>query len=74
MRVLIILAVLSLTGCFQRINVTEIKQAESYCADKLGVLSITEYAVGSTVIYCISGDAINASNISLIDDVSSEVK
>ena len=74
MRVLIVLVVLVLTGCFQRINITEIKQAESYCADKLGVLSITEYAVGSTVIYCISGDSARASSVSLLEDDSSEVK
>ena len=63
-----------LTGCFQRINVTEIKQAEKYCADKLGIREITEYAIGSTVIYCISGDAINPSHVSLIYDDSSGVK
>ena len=59
----------TLTGCFQRI-----KQAESYYANKLGVLSITEYAVGSTVIYCISGDSARASSVSLLEDDSSEVK
>jgi len=65
-RVLIILAVLSLTGCFQRINVTEIKQAEKYCADKLGVLSITEYAVGITTIHCVSGDLAPAGDVVLV--------
>ena len=74
MRVLIVLALLSLTGCFQRINITEIKQAEKFCEDKLGVFGSIEYTAGSTVIYCIYGDAINSSNVSLIDDVSSEVK
>ena len=74
MRVLIILAVLSLIGCFQRINITEIKQAEKYCSDKMGILGITEYAAGSTVIYCISGDSARASSVSLLEDDSSEVK
>ena len=64
----------ALTGCFQRINVTEIKQAEKYCSDKMGILGITEYAAGSTVIYCISGDSARASSVSLLEDDSSEVK
>ena len=64
----------TLTGCFQRINITEIKQAEKYCSDKMGVLGITEYAVGATTIHCISGDKTSSNSISIIDDVSSEVK
>ena len=70
MRVLIVLAVLSLTGCFQRINVTEIRQAEKYCSDKLGIREITESAGGLTKVYCVSGDSTNASSVSLLDDVS----
>ena len=69
-----LIVTLSLTGCFQRINITEIKQAQKFCEDKLGVLEIIEYAGGLTKVYCVSGDSAIASNVSLIDDVSSEVK
>ena len=50
-----LILVLSLTGCYQKINSNEVKQAEKYCGDKGGVYSITEYAFGSTVVHCISG-------------------
>ena len=45
-----LILVLSLTGCYQKINSNEVKQAEKYCGD-----SITEYAFDSTVVHCISG-------------------
>ena len=58
----------TLTGCFQRINVTEIKQADKYCSDKLGIREITESAGGLTKVYCVSGDSTNASSVSLLED------
>ena len=63
---LIIVLAAALTGCFQTINITEIKQAEKYCADKLGVRSMTEWASGITQVSCISGSTINVSRIKLV--------
>ena len=59
-----------LTGCYQRINITEIMKAEKYCSDKLGVLEITEHAVGVTRVHCVSGDSDSASLVSLLEEAS----
>ena len=66
--ILAIIFATTLTGCFQRINITEIKQAEKYCSDKLGVLEITEHAVGATWVHCVSGDSTRAGLISLLEE------
>ena len=63
-----LIIVLSLTGCFQRINITEIKQAEKFCEAKLGVRGITEYALGATTIHCISGDKTSSNSITITDN------
>ena len=66
MRLILIASILTLTGCYQRINATEVKQAAKFCSDKLGVLGITEYAIGGTVIHCTSGESIVASRVVLV--------
>ena len=67
MKTLAIVMLLTLSGCFyQQINTTEIKKAEQYCKDKLGILWINEHFIGLTKIACVSGDITRDHDITLV--------
>jgi len=54
-KLLVLLFLLIFSGCYQRIDTSEIKKAECFCKDKGGVLYIDEVFIGYTDIVCMDG-------------------
>ena len=51
-KLLIILSILGLSGCWQSITSDDLKVAYDFCKDNDGIYSITEYMEGNTQVYC----------------------
>ena len=54
--ILIICTSFLLAGCWQAVDITEIKKGEQFCADKMGIKKIVESFTGGTVIHCVNGE------------------
>jgi len=54
MRILFIAALLTLAGCYQKVDYKDIELGNLYCADKGGLAGIKEWANAQTTFRCVN--------------------